>query len=153
VNWQMIGALGEIAGATAVVVSLVYLARQMALGNRLAQAEAWRSRFGELTNLNAAFGVDPRFHRAMVKVYRGALEADLEDDEVSLVSSYTISVAAIYEQLFREVRDGVLEQRALDEFVGRGIFDLPFYRAGWAFHRQVLGRPFVEYVEKLHGLA
>jgi hypothetical protein len=151
-NWEVLGALAELAGAAGVVLSLIYLARQVGLANRLAQAEAWRSRFAELTNLNAAFGVDPRFHHAMVKVYEGALERDLAPDEIALVSSYTISVAAITEQLYREVRDGVLEQRALDDFVGQAIFGLPFYRAGWDFHRRVLGPGFVDYVEKKHNL-
>ena len=62
----LIGALAEIIGAGAVVVSLLYLGRQVALANRLAKAEAWRSRHAELTTLNASLGVDPRFHRAMI---------------------------------------------------------------------------------------
>jgi hypothetical protein len=152
-NWGMIGAVAELVGALAVVMSLVYLARQVKLANRLAQAEAWRSRFSELTTLNAAFGVDPRFHRAMVKVYGGALESDLDSDEISLANSYVISVAAITAQLFREVNDGVLDRRALDGFVGQGIFGLPFYRANWALHRRVLDPLFVTYVEEKHGLA
>jgi hypothetical protein len=152
VNWELIGAVAELIGAAGVAISLVYLARQMKLANRLAKAEAWRSRFAELTTLNSAFGVNPRFHHAMVKVYRGALEPDLEPDEVGLVSSYTISVAAITAQLFREVNDGVLDQKALNDFVGQGIFLLPFYRSNWALHRQILDPGFVQYVEKKHGL-
>jgi len=45
VNWEMLGALGEIAGAVAVVISLVYLARQIGVSNRLARAEAWRASY------------------------------------------------------------------------------------------------------------
>ena len=39
-NWDMVGAIGEIVGALAVVVSLVYLAGQVSMSNRLAQSEA-----------------------------------------------------------------------------------------------------------------
>jgi len=151
-NWEMIGALGEIVGAAAVVASLVFLTRQVAMSNRLAKAEAWRSRITELTNLNSSFGTDPRFHRAMVKVFRGAMEEDLDEDERALVSSYVISSATIYEQLFREVRDGILDERALDEYPGRIVFDLPFFRAGWPLIRTTLGGPFVQFAEGRHGL-
>jgi hypothetical protein len=152
-NWDMIGAISELLGAVAVTASLVYLARQIGLSNRLSRAEAWRSRFSELTSVNAAFGVDPRFHRAMVKVYQGALEPDLHEDEVSLVSAYTIAVSKIYEQLFREVRAGLLDDAALDDIVGESIFAIPFYRAGWSFHRRVLDPAFVRWVEQRYELS
>ena len=84
-DWNAVSPLGQIVGAVAVVTSLAYLARQVALANRLAQAEAWRSRHAELTTLNAAFGVDPRLHRAMVKAYAGAQPPELKEDEVSLI--------------------------------------------------------------------
>lgn len=151
-NWDMLGAIGEIAGAAAVVASLVYLARQVALSNRLSRLEAWRSRLSELTGLNASFGANPRFHRAMLKVFQGALEADLDEDEFCLVSSYSISAAAIYQQLFREVQDGILAEHALDEFPGRVVFDLPFFHAGWPVTRRTLGGPFVEFAEGRHDL-
>ena len=54
-NWDAIGAVGEIAGAAAVIISLVYLARQMIISNRLAKAEAFRAGSGSLIHLNAAF--------------------------------------------------------------------------------------------------
>jgi hypothetical protein len=151
-NWDMLGALGEMAGAAAVVASLVYLARQVALSNRLSRLEAWRSRLSELTNINASFGANPRFHRAMTKVFQGALEEDLDEDEFCLVSSYSISAAAIYQQLFREVQDGILAEQALDEFPGRVVFDLPLFHAGWPITRRTLGGPFVEFAERRHDL-
>lgn len=42
-NWELIGATGEWAGALVVVVTLFYLARQIGLSNRLALAEADRT--------------------------------------------------------------------------------------------------------------
>jgi hypothetical protein len=152
-NWDMIGALGEIVGAAAVVASLVFLTSQVALSNRLAKAEAWRSRISELTSLNASFGIDPRFHRAMVRVFGGCTAADLNEDEVSLVTSYVISSATIYEQLFREVRDGILDPRALEEYPGRIVFGLPFFRAEWPLIKSTLSAPFAQFAEGRHDLA
>ena len=50
-QWEAIGAVGDIAGAAAVVISLVYLARQMTISNRLAKAEAFREGSGSLISL------------------------------------------------------------------------------------------------------
>ena len=146
-NWEMIGALGEIAGAGAVVLSLIYLARQVALSNRLAQAEAWRTPISDLNSLNAAFGVDPEFREAIFRIMDGAEPGDLGSDQAQVADLYIISLCNLYEQLFREVSDGVLDQRALTDFSGSALFELPFVRANWGSMRWRLGGPFVEYVE------
>jgi len=46
VDWQMIGAIGEVLGAAAVVVTLFYLAREV----REASREAQRNRWSDLNN-------------------------------------------------------------------------------------------------------
>jgi len=148
----MIGALGEIAGAAAVVVSLMYLARQMRMSNRLAQAEAWRAPIGDLNSLNATYGSDPAFAAALFRILEGSDGSDLEEEQLTRVLLYFISVANIYEQLFREVRDGVLDERALTEFTGSGVFDIPYIRANWVRVGLLLGQPFVDYVAERHGL-
>jgi hypothetical protein len=143
----MIGAIGEIAGAIAVVVSLVYLARQIAFSNRLAQAEAFRSPISDINSLNATFGMDPVYREAVFKVIGGASPDDLGSEQTQLVEIYLISVFNCYEQLFREVSRGVLEDKALSEFGGRFLFGLPFTLGRWSGMRQRLGPPFVEYIE------
>ena len=57
-NWEAIAAIGEVVGATAVVVSLVYLATQVLVSNRLARAEAWRVPNSDLNAINATFSTD-----------------------------------------------------------------------------------------------
>lgn len=42
-NWEAIGAIGEIAGATAVIVSLIYVALQILANTRAMRFEAMRS--------------------------------------------------------------------------------------------------------------
>jgi len=63
-NWEMLGAVADTAGAIAVVVSLVYLSRQVADTNRLARAEASRAPNSDLNMLNASFGTDRAFRAA-----------------------------------------------------------------------------------------
>ncbi len=60
-NWTMLEAIAQIAGVIAVVVSLIYLARQVDIANRLARAEASRTPNSDLNLLNSTFGTDPVF--------------------------------------------------------------------------------------------
>lgn len=48
-DWNAIGAIGEIAGAIAVVVSLIYLASQIRHGNKLMTLEATKYISGQIT--------------------------------------------------------------------------------------------------------
>jgi len=146
-NWDMIGAIGEIAGALAVVASLVYLARQIRFSNRLAQAEAFRSPISDMNSLNATFGMDQGFREAAFRMLEGASPEDLGSEHTQLVEIYLISIFNCYEQLFREVSRGVLDQQALSEWGGRVLFELPFTRERWPGMRQRLGPTFVEYIE------
>ena len=151
-NWETITAISEIVGAIAVIVTLVYLARQIAMSNRFAEAEAWRSRFSEFTSLNAAYGVNTNFYHAMSMVHGGGLQADLNKDEQALVNSFLISSLQIYEQLFREVRSGILDPVALNDFPGHSAFRLPFFREQWPFYSKILTPSMVQHLEEKYQL-
>jgi hypothetical protein len=147
-NWEAVSAIGQIVSAVGVVVSLVYLGLQVSMGNRLAKAEAWRSRFSEVSNLNAAFGVNPQFDRAMKKLYAGKLAGEMDADEISLLNSYSVSYLYVYEQLYREVQAGVLKLSALTEFTS-SIFHQAFFREAWRNDFNKLFLPeFVIFMEK-----
>ena len=153
-NWDVAAALGEIIGAVAVVISLLYLSRQIKTSNRLAEAEAWRASTHAVTSLNAAFGVNPRFDQLVTRVMQGEDVDSFDIDDASIMTAYMASVGNVYEQVFREVRAGVLDQRALDEFfVGRFLFESQFFRTKWvAFLRHLWSDSFVEWVEKTHDM-
>ena len=73
-NWELASAVADLAGAAAVVMSLVYLARQVRMSNRLARAEAYRSPNSDLNSLNATFSTDPIFRAAFRRAIEGASE-------------------------------------------------------------------------------
>jgi hypothetical protein len=152
VNWEAAGAIGEIAGALAVVLSLVYLARQVGMSNRLARAEAYRMPNSELNSINSGFGTDPTFRAGIRQVLNGASRTDLGEDERILVDYYLFSITNTYVQLAREVKEGILAPEALD-FGGKGLFLLPYYRTSWSLYRDQLPSTFVQEFERRHKLA
>jgi hypothetical protein len=150
-TWDTASAIAQVASAVAVVASLIYLARQLRMSNRLARAEAYRAPNSDLNSLNATFTVDAAFRAAFRKALHGATRDNLEPDEKTVLDGYLISVTNIYEQLAREGREGILDPGTL-AFQARGLLQLPYYRTSWAFYRQNLSPLFVEEFEKLHAL-
>jgi hypothetical protein len=59
-NWEAIGAVGEIAGALAVVISLVYLASQIRTSNRAAIQTANREMMSESSKFYGQIGTDAK---------------------------------------------------------------------------------------------
>jgi len=148
-NWEAIGAVGEVAAAIAVVVSLVYLAHQVRTSNRLARAEAWRQPTSDLNSLNAAFATDPVFRRALAKAYfEGVERSALEPDEAMVLDVYLVSITNLYEQLFREVREGVLDESAMRDFGAQSLLMTAYYRSSWEIYRPTFGPSFVEFFER-----
>jgi hypothetical protein len=146
-NWDMLSAVSEVAGVVAVVISLLYLSRQIGMSNRLARAEASRTPTSDLNMLNASFGANHDFRAALRKAIEGQERPDLEPDDRVLLDLYFVSVTNIYEQLSREVREGLLDEQSLD-FGGKGLFELPFYRTSWPVLRPFLSASFAADFEK-----
>jgi hypothetical protein len=151
VTIQDLGSAGEFVAAIATVVTLIYLAVQLRGSNRLAKASASRAPNSDLNAINAAFGTDPVFRDAMREILNGALRTELEPDQRTVLDFYLISITNIQEQLFREIRAGILEPDALD-FGGAGLFLLPYYRTSWMLYRGYLSSSFVPEFEAKYDL-
>ena len=130
-NWEAIGAVGEIVGALGVVVSLVYLASQIRTQNResrLAAATEWTNQWNE-------FSVSFAEHPTLAEVWRkGSQEFS------SLNPSEVVQFSAQCGRFFR-VAEGIHEQYAqgrLNPNIWRGlertledIARLPGVKAWW----------------------
>jgi hypothetical protein len=148
-NWEMISAIGELLGAAAVVLSLAYLARQIAGSNRLARAEAWRSSIDNVNSINAAFGIDPEFRRVLNQVMiHGATRDDLSEEDRLLIGTYLISLANTYGQLAKEVEEGILAGHALEEWP-TALFETPYFRSSWPVYRTLVAPGVVTHLSRL----
>ena len=145
-DWEVISVVADVVAAAAVVVSLIYLARQVRTSNRLARAEAYRSPNSDLNTLNATFSTDPAFREAFRRALEGSTRDEMDPDECTVLDGYMISVTNIYEQLSRETREGIIESGA-DSFGARGLFALPYYRTSWSFYKMNLSAKFVQEFE------
>ena len=150
-NWEMWSTLAELIGATILVFSLVYVSRQFRMSNQLARAEASRAPTSDLNMLNASFGTNENFRAALRKAIEGTERAGFDSDSRVLLDLYLVSVTNIYVQLWREVREGILSQQALD-FGAQELFEMPFYRTSWPILKPFLSSSFTDDFEKRYSL-
>ena len=144
--------VSQMIAAAAVVATLVFLAFQVRTSNRLARAEAYRSSNSELNAINATFGVGAVFQGAMRKVITNAERSQLDEAERMKMDLYMVSLTNIFEQLSREVREGVLDASYADRFPASAQFKSAFYRSSWPLYRQYLSAGLVADFEKKHNL-
>jgi hypothetical protein len=147
-NWEAIGAIGEIVGATAVVASLVYLAVQIRTQNR-------ESRLSAMHDISAGYrdGL-----AGMAEADMGDLYAKASDDYDSLTRSETIRLIAVASRLFRIWEEayllyqaGYLEKRTWETMLRQfnGYMSLrPFYEV-WATRKQYFDNEFQDFVNSL----
>jgi hypothetical protein len=77
-NWDAVGAIGEIIGALAVVITVLYLATQVKQGNRQGASDAGFAVVSEMSRWDEFVFSDPEVSKLLVKMKR---DEDLSDEE------------------------------------------------------------------------
>ena len=147
-NWEAIGAIGEIVGATAVVASLVYLAVQIRTQNRESRMSAMHDISGGYRESLAG----------MAEADTADLYAKAFDDYESLTRSETIRLIAgasslfrIWEEAYLMYQAGYLEKRTWETMLRQfnGYMSVrPFYEV-WATRKQYFDNEFQDFVNSL----
>ena len=111
-NWDAIGAVGEIVGAAAVVISLLYLASQIRTSNRAVKQAANREIMDEIFNWYGQLGADLTISDLYV---RGCAKDDtLTKAEVFQFYILMRQALVIWERMSDLEESGEIEQWFLD---------------------------------------
>ena len=145
-NWDAIGAIGEIIGAGAVVISLMYLASQIRIQNR----ESKNSTIVQLTEQWNALLTFTSQSDEQAKVWVDGLKGG-KLSEVERVRFYAIasSFMHISESLYLQHLDGRLDLRVWRGLEGRlnDVAATPGMRQFWAARKNWFSVEFGEYIE------
>ena len=140
-NWEAIGAIGEILGAIAVVATLGYLAVQVRQSSRLAKADMTKDLF--LASRSAI--LDIAASERLTKTY-----AEIRGVDTEFIERYTFysSFFRLYELQFRIAAQDLLDEnigqsyeRIIKMFAGTQHFD-----AYWAVAEREFSDEFADYV-------
>jgi hypothetical protein len=90
VNWEAIGAVGEILGAIAVFVTLAYLASQIKQSNNLARFTSTKEILNQFNHLNEMVATNADLREVLAKT------GDLSDDEREQIYNFAMMFCAVW---------------------------------------------------------
>jgi len=147
-NWDAAGAIGEIVGAAAVVVSVVYLASQIRKQTDEARMGATRDLAARYDDYLTSLTDDETLAAAYRKGVRDYLS--LEDDERMRVSTYFIRGFRIIEQQYMHTAGGKLDESyfASTKIAFRVFLTFPGVRQWWASSSNLFESGFRDYIDR-----
>jgi hypothetical protein len=146
-NWDALGAIGEVAGAVAVVITLVYVARQLGEHTKSMRIQSLDATFGEWNSLLRDLQDPDGVGGAYVKSLEGE---DLSDREKHQLTFFYRRVFNLFAKLYHLSKQG-----AVDSFNVTSIeTSLPylqsshFFSEWWPKHRDRYEISFQGYVDE-----
>ena len=147
-NWDAIGAIGELLGALVVVISVVYLAGQVRQNTAASRAEALRSFSIEVSNQFLAWATDERtsgiWHKIM---YEQIGRSDFPPADMMTASFCIMSRLNTYDAAFRSYKEGILTEEEFRPMLTTRIWDTPFVKDSWPIYKRELSPDFVQHME------
>ena len=148
-NWEAIGAIGEVAGALVVVISVIYLATQIRQNTATNRAEAMRTFSIEVARQFGEWGRVERSSKLWNKVlYEHVHRSELAPEDAMSVSFLIISRLSLYDAAYRSFKEGILSEQEFRPMLTTRILTLPFTIDSWPIYRKELSPDFVAYMER-----
>jgi hypothetical protein len=145
----MVGALGELFGALAVVASLLYVGNQVSQNNRIARAEAYRDVTLSWARMLHQWADDTQSSRVFMD-RTGLRLADLSEDVRNTYLLRHAAMVRVFEAIYRQVGAGVLTAEALDLLPRTSS---PLFRDSWMSLRGSYSSDFRDFFEQRYGIA
>jgi len=89
-NWDAIGAIGEILGATAVLITLIYLATQVRRSNELSRFNATKEIANQYNDLNKLLTTESELRQLLMKTEK------LSEDENEQIYNFAVMFCNIW---------------------------------------------------------
>ena len=147
-NWEAISAVGEIVGALAVVISLIYLAVQIRAQNRESRMAAVHDILEAFRSIQTV-GQDAEMSKLLVR----SIDSfdDLEDHERMRVISAIGPMIRVWEEAYFQFRSGRLEEEIWETMIAQysDLMATNVFQQFWAIRKHVYSTGFRALVEKI----
>ena len=148
-NWEAIGAVGELVGAAAVFISIIYLAIQVRHNSTDVRSGGYQSAAQSAIQIIENFVESPERRR----IFHAALESyeELDSEEKLVAHLMFMQLIAYYEACYYQYLEGVVHKEVWD---GRKrmmaiYFGLPGFSCWWGDWHEVWGEGFQNYVAEI----
>lgn len=149
-NWEALGAVAELLGAAAVVVSMLFLAQQIRESNRVAKAEAIRARGERMVDIWFRVAESPALSEATnAAFFDEAPLPTLPLDQQRRFHMIMRPLCFLWESEYMEHVHGALDEAVWDRRLNSiaAMLQKPAYGAVWSDVRGLLTTGFVREVE------
>ena len=147
-NWDAVGAIAEVLGATATVATLAYLAVQVRQASATSRAQIRQSIADSQIHYVNSRATDPFLRRATRKIYSGE---DLDVEEQYGVQVHLVTHLRLFENHFAQHSLGTMgseDWRAQRQLLKR-LLQSDAYREAYSFNDGTWNRHFAAEVESI----
>ena len=147
-DWEVVGAIGEILGATAVVASVIYLAIQVRSSARSTRAQLLLGLYSVAAKLQDEILVNGDLLRTFTRGCDGTDLGAEEEARFAMMLSKLFNNYELYFMLSREIQF----PEDVTEALRRSLIDRlrqPGVRRWWAAHPTTFSSEFVQWVDSL----
>lgn len=147
-NWDAIGAVGEVIGAAAVFISIIYLANQVKQNSNLVRSSGFQAAAQTANQILEGLSSNPNALRVFTVAQ--IQYPNLDEDQKALAHTVFLQIINMYESLYYQYKDGVLDSNIWE---GRLIMltnflSMPGFSAWWGEWHKIYGTDFVDYVNE-----
>lgn len=148
-NWDAVGAVGEIIGAAAVVISLVYLASQVRNQNREARLAAMHEFYKGFRDAIASISSDPGLADLLIRANEDYDR--LTDGEALRLIAGLQRPLRVWEEAYLQNEHGRLDPRVWDTMVRQlsSLMGIHAFRKTWELRKQLFDDGFRAFVDGL----
>jgi len=153
VNWEAISAIGQIVGAIAVVISLIYLAREIRSNARSARVASERSLVQMLIQFTQQLAEHPHLSELW---YRGLYDFEsLKNGDRIRFSALIVQLFRLYEETYYGQSEGHVAARIWRQAEAplRDFSGYPGVQAWWRSRSHWFGKDFADLVNQLQRTA
>ncbi len=145
-DWSSIGTIAEVVGAFAVVVSLVYVGRQVRDNTRAMRSEGFRQASMTLAALLDNWAHDDQWIDLQGRIFGGLRSSDMTPLERGRAGLRSQAFLEYVLGIHWQVREGILPPSAY-QLAGKPALETPYMREMWAKWRTHFPEHFVQALE------
>ena len=136
-DWDAIGAIGEIVGALAVVITLLYLARQTKVSGKATVSASRSASAVAISELDRDIARDPELARIFLKSTQLEI-AEYDDLEWIRFTTFARSFVGLIEEQYVQSLQGTTDREIADIHVAAmiGFLEYPAWRQFWDIETQ-----------------
>ena len=147
-NWEAIGAVGEILGATAVVISIIYLATQIRQNSQAVKSESVRQLLSQSSNLFLGTATSPEIIAAQTEHMPGQQAITEDEQRLDMLAS---AIFTNFENGYYQYTSGSLPEEIFLSYERRvsAMLQVSWARSHWELRSTRYGDSFREFVNGL----